>query len=108
VEPLATHHSPLATPVRCATSSASLQRIRNTLLFLGLMVLSFILLANGNAHHRARAINSSNALVGTIYTWRKEITDYANLKEVNRGWPKRTPIGATVTPAPIRRWRTSS
>lgn len=61
-----------------------LQRIRNILLFLGLMVLSFIQLANGNAHHRARAISSSNALIGTIYTWRKEITDYANLKEVNR------------------------
>jgi rod shape-determining protein MreC len=60
-----------------------LYRIRNTLLFAALMVLSLVLLANGNMHHRARAINSSNAVIGTIYTWRKDVTDYANLKQVN-------------------------
>ena len=79
LSPLATRHSG-----EMRDLFRFLQRIRNTLLFLGLLVLSFIQLANGNAHHRARAINSSNALVGTIYTWRKEITDYANLKAVNR------------------------
>lgn len=61
-----------------------LYRIRSTLMFLGLLSISLVLLYNGNAHHRALAISSSNALVGTIYTWRKEITDYASLKEVNR------------------------
>ncbi len=61
-----------------------LHRIRNTLLFLGLMVVSLLQLANGNAHHRAQAISSSHALVGTIFSWRSAITDYANLKEVNR------------------------
>jgi rod shape-determining protein MreC len=59
-------------------------RIRNTLLFLGLMVFALVLLHNGNAHHRAQAISSSNAFVGTVFTWRRDITDYANLKEVNR------------------------
>ena len=33
---------------------------------------------------RAQAISSSNAIAGTIFSWRKEVTDYANLKEVNR------------------------
>jgi len=61
-----------------------LYRIRNTLVFLLLLAFSLVLLANGNAHHRATAISSSNATVATIYGWRKEITDYANLKEVNR------------------------
>lgn len=59
-------------------------RIRDTLLFVALMTGAFALLFNGNMHHRGAAINSSNALVGTIYTWRKEVTDYTNLKEVNR------------------------
>ncbi|HNR54520.1 MAG TPA: rod shape-determining protein MreC [Flavobacteriales bacterium] len=61
-----------------------LHRIRSTLMFLGWLILSFILLYNGNEHHRAHAISSSNAVVGTIYGWRKDITDYANLKEVNK------------------------
>ncbi|MBK7383454.1 MAG: rod shape-determining protein MreC [Flavobacteriales bacterium] len=60
-----------------------LHRIRNTLLFLLLLGISMGLLYNGNSHHRARAISSSNELVGTLFTWRKDITDYANLKEVN-------------------------
>ncbi len=61
-----------------------LHRIRSTLIFLALLVISLVLLYNGNAHHRAQAISSSNSVVGTIYTWRKEITDYTGLKEVNR------------------------
>ncbi|MBK6550604.1 MAG: rod shape-determining protein MreC [Flavobacteriales bacterium] len=61
-----------------------LHRIRSTLIFLTLLVISLVLLYNGNAHHRAQAISSSNSVVGTIYTWRKEITDYTSLKEVNR------------------------
>ncbi|HRF81233.1 MAG TPA: rod shape-determining protein MreC [Flavobacteriales bacterium] len=61
-----------------------LHRIRSTLMFLGWLILSLILLYNGNQHHRSQAISSSNAVVGTIFSWRKEITDYANLKEVNR------------------------
>ena len=48
-----------------------LYRARNTLLFLGLMLVSMLLLYDGNVHHRARAISSSNALVATLYSWRK-------------------------------------
>ncbi len=61
-----------------------LHRIRSTLMFLGLLLISLVLLYNGNQHQRAQAISSSNAIVGTIFTWRKDITDYASLKEVNR------------------------
>lgn len=61
-----------------------LYRIRDTLLFLALMAVSLLLLYSGNAHHRAKAFSSTNAIVGTLFTWRKDITDYANLKEVNR------------------------
>lgn len=59
-------------------------RIRDTLLFFVLIGFSLTLLYSGNAHHRARAINSSNAVVGGIYSLRKQITDYTGLKEVNR------------------------
>ena len=59
-------------------------RIRNTLLFLALLGISSVLLYNGNTHHRAEAISSSNAIAGTLFSWRKDITDYANLKEVNQ------------------------
>jgi rod shape-determining protein MreC len=61
-----------------------LYRARNTLLFAALMAIALLLLYNGNMHHRAQAITSSNAIVGRIYTWRKDITDYANLKDVNQ------------------------
>lgn len=61
-----------------------LHRIRATLMFLGWLIIALILLYNGNEHHRSQAISSSNAVVGTVFSWRKEITDYANLKEVNR------------------------
>jgi rod shape-determining protein MreC len=61
-----------------------LYRARNTLLFLALLVASFTMLSSRSAHHRARAISSSNAVAGTIYGWRKDVTDYAGLKEVNR------------------------
>lgn len=61
-----------------------LYRIRDTILFLALMMVSLILLYSGNAHHRAQAFSSTNSIVGTLFSWRKDITDYANLKAVNR------------------------
>jgi rod shape-determining protein MreC len=60
-----------------------LHRIRSTLLFLGLMLVSLVLLYSGNAHHRGKAINSSNAMAATIYSWRQEVADYANLRSEN-------------------------
>lgn len=61
-----------------------LHRIRSTLMFMGLLLVSMMLLYSGNDHHKSQAISSSNAVVGTIFTWRKEVTDYASLKEINR------------------------
>lgn len=66
-----------------------LYRIRNTLLFLGLLLVSMGLLMDGNAHQRAKAISTSNEVVGTIYTWRDDVTSYARLGEVNRGLAER-------------------
>ena len=59
-------------------------RQRNNLLFLALMGLSFWLLINGNMHQRAQAISSSNAVIGQIYSWRHEVTEFADLRAVNR------------------------
>lgn len=58
-------------------------RIRELLLFLLLMGFSFVLLFNGNHHHRGQAISSSNALIGTLYQWRTNVTDYTSLREEN-------------------------
>jgi len=59
-------------------------RQRNNLLFLALMVVSISLLVNGNMHQRAQAISSSNAVVGQIYKWRHEVTEFTDLRAVNR------------------------
>ncbi len=59
-------------------------RQRNNLLFLALMGLSISFLINGNMHQRAQAISSSNAVIGQIYSWRHEVTEFADLRAVNR------------------------
>lgn len=61
-----------------------LQRARNILLFLVLMVLAMGMLVRGNEHQRAQAISSSTAVVGTLYRWQSGIMSYARLGEVNR------------------------
>lgn len=61
-----------------------LHRIRNTLLFLALLALSFILLASGNQYHRAQALTTSSATVGTILQWRANVTDYTGLRAENQ------------------------
>jgi rod shape-determining protein MreC len=58
-------------------------RQRNNLLFLALMGISISLLVNGNMHQRAQAISSSNAVIGTIYSWRHDITEFTDLRAVN-------------------------
>ncbi|MCB9183266.1 MAG: rod shape-determining protein MreC [Flavobacteriales bacterium] len=58
-------------------------RVRDTLLFIALMLIASMLLYSGNMHHRAQAINSSNAIAGTLFNWRKDVTEYTNLREVN-------------------------
>jgi rod shape-determining protein MreC len=59
-------------------------RQRNNLLFLALLAVAMSLLINGNMHQRAQAISSSNAVIGQVYAWRNEVTEYANLRQVNR------------------------
>ena len=59
-------------------------RQRNNLLFLALMGISVSLLIGGNMHQRAQAISSSNAVIGTIYSWRHDITEFTDLRDVNR------------------------
>lgn len=59
-------------------------RQRNNLLFLALMGVSLSLLINGNMHQRAQAISSSNAVIGQIYAWRNEVTEFTDLRAVNR------------------------
>ncbi len=60
-----------------------LWRSRSTLLFIGLMVLSFLWLANGNDHHRAQTFTSSQAAVGTLYGWRDQVVRYTDLDGEN-------------------------
>ncbi len=62
-----------------------LYRIRETLLFLALLIASSLLLYSGNMHHRAVAINSSNAVAGTLFNWRAQVMEYTSLREVNAG-----------------------
>ena len=61
-----------------------LYRSRDTLLFLALMIASMLLLHSGNMHHRAQAISTSNAVIGTLYEWRSQVTEYAGLRGVNQ------------------------
>jgi len=61
-----------------------LYRVRNTLLFLALLLVSMGMLVDGNTHQRAQAISTSNAVIGTLYSWRDQVTSYARLGRVNR------------------------
>lgn len=61
-----------------------LYRQRNNLLFLALMGVAMSMLVSGNMHHRAQTISSSNALIGRFYLWRNGITEFADLRQVNR------------------------
>jgi rod shape-determining protein MreC len=58
-------------------------RIRITLLFLLLLGTGLVMVVNGNEHHRAQAISSSNATIGRLYAWRSSIVEYAGLREEN-------------------------
>ncbi|MEO8066303.1 MAG: rod shape-determining protein MreC [Flavobacteriales bacterium] len=60
-----------------------LWRSRSTLLFIGLMVLSFVWLANGNDHHRAQTFTSSQAAIGAVYGWRDRVVRYTDLDGEN-------------------------
>jgi rod shape-determining protein MreC len=59
-------------------------RQSDLLLFLLLLGCALSLLVNGNMHHRAQVISSSNATVGQLYAWRSEVTGFTDLRQVNR------------------------
>lgn len=60
-----------------------LWRSRSTLLFMGLMALSFVWLANGNDHHRSQTFTSSQAAIGAVYGWRDQVVRYTDLDGEN-------------------------
>jgi rod shape-determining protein MreC len=51
--------------------------------FLGLQVLCFALIYSNNRFHQANFINSSNQIVGQLFTWKSNITEYIELQRVN-------------------------
>ena len=52
-------------------------------IFLFLEVISFIFLVKNNNYQNSKVLNSSNFLVGNLYSTVNNINDYFNLKEVN-------------------------
>lgn len=53
------------------------------LFFLVLQVLCFYLIYSNNRFHQANFVNSSNRLVGTLFAWKSNLTDYIELQRVN-------------------------
>jgi len=53
------------------------------LFFLVLQVLCFYLIYSNNSFHQANFVNSSNRLVGTLFAWKSNLTEYIELQRVN-------------------------
>ncbi len=53
------------------------------LLFLVLQIISLTLVVNHNYFQRAAAVSASNALIGSMYETRNEVTQYFDLKDQN-------------------------
>jgi rod shape-determining protein MreC len=53
------------------------------LFFIGLQTLCFLLIIRNNSFHEASFANSSNKLVGTLFTWKNAVTQYIELQSVN-------------------------
>ncbi len=60
-----------------------LLKFRTLFLFLGLELLSFLLIVNNNQFQRNRFLSSSNRIVGTVYNLSDKVNRYFNLNEVN-------------------------
>lgn len=52
-------------------------------LFIFLLVISFVLLVKNNNYQNSKFFNSSNFLIGNLYSTINNVNDYFNLKEVN-------------------------
>jgi len=53
------------------------------LMFIGLEVLCFALIFRNNDFHKASFVNSSNQLIGKVYSWQSNIAQYIELQRVN-------------------------
>lgn len=53
------------------------------LFFVGLQVLCFWMIYQNNTFHEASFVNSSNRMVGGIFRWKSNITQYIELQRVN-------------------------
>ncbi|MEI6853788.1 MAG: rod shape-determining protein MreC, partial [Bacteroidota bacterium] len=56
----------------------------NAFLFFFLEVIAFILIINNNYYQQSVFINASNSFSGAVYTMYSNVTDYFNLKTVNK------------------------
>ena len=52
-------------------------------MFILLQVLAFSLLVKNNSYHQSGFFNSTNAIVGGIFTYKSNVTDYLSLREIN-------------------------
>ena len=52
-------------------------------LFVFLLFISFVLLVQNNNYQNSKVFNSSNFLIGNLYSTINNVNDYFNLKEVN-------------------------
>jgi len=53
------------------------------LFFLVLQVFCFYLIYSNNRFHQANFVNSSNRVVGTLFAWKSNLTEYIELQRVN-------------------------
>ncbi|MEM9051131.1 MAG: rod shape-determining protein MreC [Bacteroidota bacterium] len=51
--------------------------------FLALQFLCFFLIYSNNSFHQANFVNSSNRLIGTLFSWKSTLTEYIELQRVN-------------------------
>jgi rod shape-determining protein MreC len=53
------------------------------LFFIALQIFSFWLIYSNNGFHQASFVNSSNRVVGTLFAWKSNLTEYIELERVN-------------------------
>ncbi len=59
-------------------------RNKHSLLFLLLLLLSFVFTIQSHSYHKSKFVSSTNFLSGGMYTWQNSISDYFNLKSENK------------------------
>ena len=53
------------------------------LFFVGLQVMCFWFIYKNNSFHEASFVNSSNRVVGTVFRWKSNVSQYIELQRVN-------------------------